>query len=181
MGKPAGRPRVVRTEQEQRLRRTTSTAEAGIGAQAAGGCQSRFRAGRRFGAVGPSRALTPEEEQRGREERRRQQKREWACRRREHTTGDDRAANAKRMRVARRDPEYREAQNVSRRRGPNASNLNRFSGATARFQREFVYVSLFNLNYHHIQLRWSSTFTKQNRTDFFQAKFAKYLLPGGGQ
>lgn len=179
MGKPAGRPRVVRTEQEQRA------------------CEERRRQRKREWArrrreaakadsvpvdgSGPSRALTPEEEQRGREERRRQQKREWACRRREHTTGDDRAANAKRMRVARRDPEYREAQNVSRRRGPNASNLNRFSGATARFQREFVYVSLFNLNYHHIQLRWSPTFTKQNRTDFFQAKFAKYLLPGGGQ
>ncbi|XP_077533840.1 uncharacterized protein LOC144145880 isoform X1 [Haemaphysalis longicornis] len=117
-GRATGRPRVVRSEEEQRAyeerRRTQKREWKRRQRKTANGDPVPFD--------GPELSLTPEEKQRLRLERRRQQKREWARRQRmKDSTGGDWAANAKR--VARQDPVHTEAENASRQRGRNADNL----------------------------------------------------------
>nr|XP_050032533.1 uncharacterized protein LOC126528975 isoform X5 [Dermacentor andersoni] len=155
-----GRPRIVRTEEEQRVhlqRRREKQRECARRRRAAARAarasvdeldplrarlarQERRRAQnrecqRRRRDAAKARRSDPrpgDDPLRARDERAREQHRERERRRRQSSTGEKRAAEAARKRQARDDPEYREAGNAKRRRCYNPPQL--FPGVSARFE-----------------------------------------------
>ncbi|XP_049522839.1 uncharacterized protein LOC119454526 isoform X3 [Dermacentor silvarum] len=124
-----GRPRVVRSEEEERALEERRREQKREWARKRREAEAAVRAA--AGGSRPSNSLA-DEVQRARValrlERRRQQQREYGRRRRANATDEERAAEAKRKRCARQDPEYREWDNARRRRGYSPSE--RFAGAS---------------------------------------------------